>query len=93
MFDKPEKFIENSIISYANYYANPFYLRTLSKLVGVDAAPLQSAKILEIGCASGGNIIPFALKYPDSHSLGIDLSKNLIAKGNELKFNLKLAVS
>lgn len=90
MFDKPEKFIENSIISYANYYANPFYLRTLSKLVGVDAAPLQSAKILEIGCASGGNIIPFALKYPASHSLGIDLSKNLIAKGNELKFNLKL---
>lgn len=78
------------IISYSNFYANPFYLRTLSRLVGIDAAPLTTAKILELGCASGGNILPFALKFPDSHTIGIDLSSELITKGNELKLSLEL---
>ena len=80
-----------TFISYSNFYSNPFYLRTLSKLVGMDAAPLVSAKILELGCASGGNILPFALKYPDSHTIGIDLSNNLIAIGNEMKLSLNLS--
>lgn len=80
-----------TFISYSNFHSNPFYLRTLSKLVGMDAAPLVSAKILELGCASGGNILPFALKYPDSHTIGIDLSNNLIAIGNEMKLSLNLS--
>ncbi len=78
-------------ISYSNFYANPSYVRTLSKLVGVEAASLATAKILELGCASGGNILPFALKYPDSQSIGIDLSNNLIAVGNEMKLSLNLS--
>jgi methyltransferase-like protein/cyclopropane fatty-acyl-phospholipid synthase-like methyltransferase len=78
-------------ISYSNFHSNPFYLRTLSTLVGVDAASLATAKILELGCASGGNILPFALKYPDSHTIGIDLSNDLIAFGNEMKLSLNLS--
>ncbi|MCF8301128.1 MAG: class I SAM-dependent methyltransferase, partial [Haliscomenobacter sp.] len=72
-------------ISYSNFYANPSYVRTLSKLVGLEAASLSTAKILELGCASGGNILPFALKYPDSHTIGIDLSNDLITICNEMK--------
>ena len=41
-------------VSYLNFCANPFYLRTLSRLVGIDAAPLASTKILDLGCAYGG---------------------------------------
>jgi cyclopropane fatty-acyl-phospholipid synthase-like methyltransferase len=78
-------------ISYSNFHSNPFYLRTLAKLVDVDAAPLISAKILELGCASGANILPFALKYPDSHTIGIDLSNDFIAIGNEMKLSLNLS--
>ena len=78
-------------ISYSNFYANPSYVRTLSKLVGLEAASLSTAKILELGCASGGNILPFALKYPDSHTIGIDLSNDLIAIGNEMKLSLNLS--
>ena len=78
-------------ISYSNFYANPSYLRTLSKLVGLEAASLSTAKILELGCASGGNILPFALKYPDSHTIGIDWSNDLIAIGNEMKLSLNLS--
>ena len=78
-------------VSYSNFFANPFYLRTLSRLVGIDAASLANAKILELGCASGGNILPFALKYPDSHTMGIDLSNDLIAFGNEMKLSLNLS--
>jgi hypothetical protein len=66
-------------------------LRTLSSLLGIDSTPLASAKILELGCASGGNILPFALKFPDSHTIGIDLSNELVTKGNELKLSLELS--
>ena len=77
-------------LSYSNFYANPFYLRTISKLVGIDAAPLESAKILELGCAAGGNIIPFAVRFPNSQIVGIDSSEEYIQKGIELKNQLNL---
>jgi len=34
------------------------------------------ARVLELGCASGGNLIPYAIAYPESKCIGIDLSKH-----------------
>ena len=34
--------------------------------------------------------MPFALKFPDSHTIGIDFSSELVSKGNDLKFSLNL---
>ena len=81
---------KGSFLSYSNFYASPFYLRTISKLVGIDAAPLESAKILELGCAAGGNIIPFAVSFPGSQIVGIDSSEQYIKTAIELKNQLKL---
>ena len=39
------------------------------------------ARILELGCASGGNLIPMALIHPRSHFVGIDLSPRQIEQG------------
>ena len=55
-----------SYLSYSNYYSNPFYLRSLSKLCGIEAAPLESAKILELGCASGGEYFALCNEIPSS---------------------------
>ena len=35
--------------------------------------------------------MPFALKYPDSHTIGIDFSNDFIAIGNEMKVSLNLS--
>jgi cyclopropane fatty-acyl-phospholipid synthase-like methyltransferase len=37
--------------------------------------------LLELGCSHGGNIIPMAYQYPDSHFTGIDLSGSFIEEG------------
>ena len=39
--------------------------------------------MLELGCASGGNLIPMALTFPDSRFVGIDLSREQIADGQK----------
>jgi methyltransferase-like protein/trans-aconitate methyltransferase len=74
-----------SYLSYSNYYSNPFYLRSLSKLCGIEAAPLESAKILELGCASGGNILPYAMKFPQAQIIGVDFSAVHIRSANDFK--------
>jgi SAM-dependent methyltransferase len=38
-------------------------------------------RVLEIGCASGGNLLPMAATLPDAHFLGVDLSPAQIAAG------------
>ena len=35
---------------------------------------VTTARVLEIGCGGGGNIIPLAAAFPDARFVGIDLS-------------------
>jgi SAM-dependent methyltransferase len=54
--------------------SQPSRLGAIARAFGLDAAPLAAARILELGCASGGNIIPHAALYPDARFVGVDLS-------------------
>ena len=57
-------------------------LETLALLHGVPAPRADRARVLELGCASGGNLIPMAYRYPDALFVGIDLAPAQIARGN-----------
>ncbi len=59
----------------------PEHLRAVAYLFGLDAPPLQKARVLELGCAAGGNIIPFATRYPRATVVGEDLSVVQIEAG------------
>lgn len=61
--------------------SQPARLGAIARLFGLDAAPLAGARVLELGCASGGNIIPHAMRYPDAKFVGIDLARTQVAAG------------
>lgn len=69
------------------YHSHPFpqtapeHLAAIATLFGVQAVPVERARILELGCASGGNLIPTALRLPHAHITGVDLSSVQIAEG------------
>jgi SAM-dependent methyltransferase/methyltransferase-like protein len=70
---------------------HPHHLAVLGRLLGLDTARPATARVLEIGCAGGGNLIPLALGLPGASCLGIDLSARQIAMGQDLVQTLGLA--
>lgn len=61
--------------SYPYSQSYPGHISAIGKLFGMATPKLETARILELGCAAGGNILPFAVKYPKSKCVGIDLSQ------------------
>lgn len=76
--------------SNAHPYTQPDRLAAIATLYGMDPPPVQRSRVLEIGCASGGNLIPLAERYPQSEFLGIDLSGRQIADGQDVVNRLGL---
>jgi methyltransferase-like protein/SAM-dependent methyltransferase len=52
--------------------------------------PVPGCRVLELGCASGGNLIPMAVALPESTFVGIDLSARQIAQGRQVSDALGL---
>ena len=52
--------------------------------------PIESCRVLELGCGAGGNLLPMAYTLPDSHFTGIDLSTHAISTGQETAAELQL---
>jgi SAM-dependent methyltransferase len=72
-------------------YTHPDHLAVVATLLGLSPARADHCRVLELGCASGGNLIPLAYTYPDSTFLGIDLSVEQIRQGEGLRAALGLA--
>ena len=64
--------------------SHPARLAVMARLFGVDAPEVGTARVLELGCAVGGNLIPMAVAMPDAHLVGIDLSARQIADGRRV---------
>jgi hypothetical protein len=56
-------------------YTQPAHLAALATLFGVSTAAATQARVLELGCASGGNLIPLAARFPHARFFGVDLSR------------------
>jgi SAM-dependent methyltransferase len=53
-------------------------------LAGLPVAPMERCRVLELGCASGGNLLPMADEFPTGEFVGIDLSGQQIAAAQRL---------
>ncbi len=67
--------------SYPMPQTHPDHLATLATLLGLHPPPPTRCRILELGCASGGNLIPLAISLPQSSLVGIDMSREQIDAG------------
>lgn len=70
--------------SYPFPQSHPERLATIAHLFGVGSAPLEACRVLEIGCAAGGNLIPMACRSPGSEFIGVDLSGRQVEEGEHL---------
>ena len=57
----------------------PDYLAATARLRGLDAPDAARCRALDLGCATGGNLMAMALVFPESEFVGVDLSPKQIA--------------
>jgi methyltransferase-like protein/trans-aconitate methyltransferase len=55
----------------------------IATLFGMKPANVEKCRVLELGCASGGNVIPLAAEFPGSSFVGVDLSNRQIEDGTK----------
>jgi methyltransferase-like protein/SAM-dependent methyltransferase len=69
------------------YVSDPFpqsapgQLAAIAHLFGLATPDVATARVLEIGCAAGGNCFPFAAAHPKACVVGLDLSSVQIQQG------------
>ncbi len=66
-------------------------LESIAHLFGMTPAAPASARILELGCGTGANLLPLATQYPGATFIGCDLAKSAIAYAQELAGALGIA--
>jgi SAM-dependent methyltransferase len=64
-------------------HTHPNRLAAVAAVYGMDPAPPERCRVLELGCGAGANISPMAFQYPHSEFIGIDRSGATIARGND----------
>ncbi len=87
----PSSYDEVPYDSHPFAQTHPSRLFTIGTLFGMRPTPVSRCRVLELGCAAGGNLIPMAEYLPDAEFVGVDLSAKQIADGQALvqKFGLK----
>jgi SAM-dependent methyltransferase len=82
------------VLPYDNlprYGTHPDCMATAAHLRGLKVAPLRTARVLELGCSTGVNLIAQAITLPEAQFSGIDLSSKQIDAARTLSNQLGLA--
>jgi len=61
-------------LSLAFPQTHPDRLATIGRIFALSTPNVAACRVLELGCASGGNLIPMAFNLPASEFVGIDFS-------------------
>jgi methyltransferase-like protein/trans-aconitate methyltransferase len=70
---------------------HPDRLATLARLLGLEPAPVDRCRVLELGCAMGANLVPMAFQLPGSEFVGVDSSARQVAAARTAAADLGLA--
>jgi methyltransferase-like protein/2-polyprenyl-3-methyl-5-hydroxy-6-metoxy-1,4-benzoquinol methylase len=64
--------------------SHPDRLAAMAVLHGLMPPPVARCRVLDLGCANGGNVLPMAQSLPGARFTGIDLSPRQVAEGQAL---------
>jgi methyltransferase-like protein/2-polyprenyl-3-methyl-5-hydroxy-6-metoxy-1,4-benzoquinol methylase len=67
------------------------FLETIGRLRGMQPAAAGLARVLELGCAAGENLLPLADRYPEARFLGVDPSAPRIESAAQMAREAGLA--
>ena len=65
----------------AHRHTDPDRLATIARLHGIVSPPVARCRVLEVGCAVGGNLASLAMILPSAQFVGFDLSERQIQQG------------
>jgi len=74
-----------------NPSSHPDHVAAIATMFGLDAPDVSRARVLEVGCSDGANLLPVAATLPDSRSMGCDLAPTPIRLAREATAALGLA--
>jgi SAM-dependent methyltransferase len=75
---------------HSYHQTHPDRLATLATLLGMQPAPVDRCRVLELGCGTGANLIPMSWGLPASEFVGIDLAAQPVATGQSMVKDLGL---
>src|SRR4051794_27924019 len=61
--------------------SHPGRMAAQAALRGLTPPPVETARVLELGCGDGGNLIPMAFGLPRATFVGVDLNEQALARG------------
>lgn len=70
--------------------SHPERLATMATLFGMQPAPVERCRVLEIACGDGANLVPMAYALPGSEFVGFDLATRPIEIGQRMAARLGL---
>ena len=76
--------------SLADPARHPERLATIATLLGMDVAPLATARVLEFACGDGLNLLPIAATLPNATFVGFDFAARPIANAQRMASDLGL---
>ena len=82
MAGQPTSYDEVPYISVPFPQTHPDRLATTARIFGLTSPAVDRCRVLELGCASAGNLIPMAFNLPGSEFVGIDLSRHQVDDAN-----------
>lgn len=71
--------------------SHPDNVAAVATMFGLAAAPVASARVLEVGCNDGSNLLPMAAALPGATFVGCDIAPLPIAAANDAARALGLA--
>lgn len=78
-----ESYDESPYEGYAYWFTHPDHLRVMAHAHGIATRPAANARILELGCGDGGNLLSIANLLPEATLVGLDLSSVHIERARQ----------
>lgn len=79
----PSSQVNSAQLFRCHPHSAPEHLAVLAWLFGLEPPKVEKARVLELGCGAGSNLVPFAVRHRRAKVLGVDASAERIKQGQQ----------